>query len=104
MWRVGDNVATLERVLRCFVDYYKRGDIALARAIEQSDPAALRLAAHALAGACGSVGAVALENQARAIIDGTRAGEDQGVPWDQARELNAGLAQLAGQLSAALDI
>ncbi|MBK7529619.1 Hpt domain-containing protein [Piscinibacter sp.] len=64
--RVGNNVATLERVLRCFAGYYQRGDSALARAIETSDPAALLQAAHALAGACGSIGAVAPESQARA--------------------------------------
>ena len=100
--RVGNNVATLERVLRCFAGYYQRGDSALARAIETSDPAALLQAAHALAGACGSIGAVALESQARAIIDGMRAAHDPAVPWEQARQLGAGLAQLAEQLSGVL--
>jgi CheY-like chemotaxis protein len=100
--RVGNNVATLERVLRCFAGYYQRGDSALARAIETSDPAALLQAAHALAGACGSIGAVALESQARAIIDGMRAAHDPAVPWEQARQLGAGLAQLAEKLSEVL--
>jgi two-component system sensor histidine kinase/response regulator len=102
LWHVGHDVATLERVLRCFAGYYQRGDMALARAIETNDPAALQQAAHALTGACGSVGAVSLESLARDIVDSLRAGHDQHMPWDHARKLNAALAELAGQISAAL--
>jgi HPt (histidine-containing phosphotransfer) domain-containing protein len=76
----------------------------LARAIETSDPAALQQAAHALAGACGSVGAVSMENLARAIMDGVRMGLDQQVMLDQAARLNVALAELAGQIAGALQI
>jgi two-component system, sensor histidine kinase and response regulator len=103
LWRVGHNVATLERVLRCFAGYYQRGDKALARAIEISDPAALQGAAHALAGACGSIGAVSLEKLARDIMDSLRAAQDPRAPWDQARQLDAGLTDLAAQVSDALE-
>jgi CheY-like chemotaxis protein len=104
LWRIGHNMATLERVLRCFVGYYRGGDVALARAIESGDVAALRQAVHALAGACGSVGAVGLENLAREIIDSMRTGRDPCVLWDQARQLDAGLTQVAGQIAGALEL
>ncbi|WP_341890719.1 response regulator [Variovorax sp. YR752] len=104
LWRVGHDAGTLERVLRCFAGYYQRGDTALARAIETSDPEALQQAAHALAGACGSIGAVSMENLARAIMDGVRKGLDLRMMLDQASQLNLGLTGLAGQIAAALDL
>jgi len=103
LWRVGQNESTLERVLRCFASYYKQGDAALSRAIEGSDSAALQQAAHALAGACGSVGAVSLERQAREIIECMRATHEERGPWDHARELNFGLAELSRQIAVALE-
>ncbi|MCR5882576.1 response regulator [Rhizobacter sp. J219] len=104
LWRVGGDVGTLERVLRCFAVYYQRGDVELARAIETKDPAALRKAAHALAGACGTVGAVSLEKLARDIMDGRPAELDPRMLFDQASKLNAAVTELAGQVAGALGI
>jgi HPt (histidine-containing phosphotransfer) domain-containing protein len=76
----------------------------LARSIEAGDLEALHRATHALVGACGSVGAAALEDKARAILGALRNGQGPVVAWDQARALDAGLRQLAGQIAAALDV
>lgn len=100
--RAGHSPKTVERVLRCFAEYYRQGDGALARAIETSDLKALRSAAHALAGACGSAGADDLERLARSIIDDSPAIAGEAALWERARTLNAGLTRLAGRLAAAL--
>lgn len=104
LWRVGNSVKTMERVLACFADHYRQGDSALRRAIETSDLRMIEPAAHALAGACGSVGADDLERQARSLIEALRDGREPEAIWDRARELNDGLSQLATRLAAALDL
>jgi len=102
--RMGNSMKAMERVWRCFAETYREGDPTLKRAIEASDRRALLAAAHALAGACGSIGANGLEQQARAIQDALREGAEAASLFGQARALDEALGRLARQLGDALDL
>jgi len=102
--RMGDSMKAMQRVWRCFADTYREGDPALRRAIDSADRQALLAAAHALAGACGSIGANGLEQQARSIQDALREGRDAAALFEQARVLDEALGRLARQLGEALDL
>jgi PAS domain S-box-containing protein len=101
---VDGSMQTMERVLRCFADYYRHGDAALVRAIDAGDLGALRDSAHALAGACGNIGAAELERLARSIGQGLRDGNDPAALWSQARTLNERLTSLVAQLAVVLGL
>jgi CheY-like chemotaxis protein len=100
---MGDQPATLQRVLHRFAETYAEGDLALLAAAVRADGVALLAACHSLRGACASVGAGDLLRQVQALeqAQGQDAAADTVVGL--ARGLHADLRQTVARLRAELD-
>ncbi len=102
---VGGQPASLQRVLARFVATYRLGDAALAQGEMPAAREAWNRACHSLRGACATIGASALQEQARALelalADG--ATTPAAALAGQAAALNGSLQALVNQLAAALE-
>ncbi len=64
---IGGDVNRLVKVLKTFIATYRDGDAALLEAANQGDLAGVRTMAHAIRGACATVGAMAISELAEAL-------------------------------------
>jgi len=99
---VGGQAATLARVLAHFTTTYRAGEPALQAGTTPPDPAAWRAACHSLRGACGAIGAVALQQQLADFEQALDTAADGPALAAQAAQLDAALRALVGRLAAAL--
>ena len=96
---VGGQLSSLQRVLARFVATYRDGDPVLADAGATTD--ARRHACHSLRGACATIGATRVHDEARALEHALATPSAEHAA--QAPALNATLLALVRQLSAALE-
>jgi two-component system, sensor histidine kinase and response regulator len=102
---VGGQPASLQRVLARFVATYRLGDAALAQGEMPAAREAWNRACHSLRGACATIGASALQEQARALELALADGATTPAAGlaGQAAALNGSLQALVNQLAAALE-
>jgi CheY-like chemotaxis protein len=98
---VGGQVATLERVLRRFIDAYRLGVPAL-QAAPVDAIETWRAAGHSLLGACGTIGAEELHRQILAFQIDLGSSSDLQFLAAQARALHHSLVELVGSIESAL--
>jgi HPt (histidine-containing phosphotransfer) domain-containing protein len=95
-------MASLERVLRRFVDMYRNGEPALLASDERDVVARSRDVSHSLRGACAAAGATRLAEQLQAFERELSASTEVPVPLSRARRLHEDLVVLVSRLAAEL--
>jgi HPt (histidine-containing phosphotransfer) domain-containing protein len=90
---LGGEPNKLVKILRTFIGRYRSGDAILSEAAEQGDCRAIQRASHSIRSACGSIGALAVAELARALETAAAA-----EPHD-AESLQADAQQLGAQLA-----
>jgi PAS domain S-box-containing protein len=99
---VGGRIAVVERLLRRFASHYAAGVPALVAPGGEERLQAWRIAAHSLHGACGAIGAAALQQQARSLEAASLQGATAAALAGQALALNEALCAFVVVLEAAL--
>jgi signal transduction histidine kinase/DNA-binding response OmpR family regulator/HPt (histidine-containing phosphotransfer) domain-containing protein len=99
---VGGKPATLERVLGRFVSKYAAGEAVLASGEPMPPVEALGASSHSLRGACGSIGAIALQQDLERFEGELRALPDAARHGVRCRSIHDRLLRLVQQLKRAL--
>jgi PAS domain S-box-containing protein len=102
---IGGDPNKLVKILRTFIGRYSSGDAILLEAAEQGDCRAIQRASHSIRSACGSIGALAVAELARALETSAAAepGDAESLRAD-AQQLGAQLADVAQAIARELGV